>query len=113
MRTGFSKAVQALCLGVLLLSAGLALLLSWLAIAVNAAFRMEQDINTRLSTLARATALNSQAAMAFGDAREASQILHSLRADTSIAYVCCLVDRDNQIFASVAFRQQGNKFMRN
>ncbi|MCC2638082.1 MAG: hybrid sensor histidine kinase/response regulator [Moraxellaceae bacterium] len=99
-------------LGVLLLSAGLAMLLSWLAFAVNAAFRMEQDLNTRLSTLARATALNSQAAMAFGDAREAAQILHSLRADTSITYAC-LVNRDNRIFASVTFRQQGEKCMRN
>lgn len=102
------RPLQRKFLGILLLTAGLALLLSWLVFAVNAVFRMEQDVDTRLSTLARATALNSQAALAFRDEREATQILQSLRADRSIVYAC-LLEPGDRIFAHVAFRQENDK----
>ncbi|HEX4869635.1 MAG TPA: ATP-binding protein [Moraxellaceae bacterium] len=98
------RLLQRRVLGIVLLSAGLALFLSWLAFATVAVLRMEQDVGTRLATLARATALNSQAAMAFGDDREARQILQSLRADSTVAYAC-LVDARGRVFASVALRR--------
>ena len=106
------KPLQRKFLGILLLTAGLALLLSWLAFAINAVFRMEQDVATRLSTLARATALNSQAALAFRDEREAMQILQSLRADRTIVYAC-LLEPGDRIFAQVAFRQDNDRCLRN
>ncbi|MCD6060261.1 MAG: multi-sensor hybrid histidine kinase [Moraxellaceae bacterium] len=90
-------------LGILLLSAGLALLISWLSFALNAAIKMEQDVQTRLSTLALATAFNSQAALAFRDGREATATLQSLRADRSIVYAC-ISDQSGKLFASVTFR---------
>ncbi|HET8729874.1 MAG TPA: ATP-binding protein, partial [Moraxellaceae bacterium] len=69
-------------------------------------------VNTRLVTLARATALNSQAAMAFGDDREARQILQSLRADSTIAYAC-LIDMRGRVFAGVALRRHDQKCVLN
>ncbi|MES2917645.1 MAG: ATP-binding protein [Pseudomonadota bacterium] len=106
------RPLQRKFLGILLLTAGLALLLSWLVFASNAVFRMEQDVDTRLSTLARATALNSQAALAFRDEREATQILQSLRADSSIVHAC-LLEPGDRIFAHVAFRQENDKCQSN
>ncbi len=90
-------------LDILLLSAGLALLIAWLSFALNAALKMGQDVQTRLSTLALATAFNSQAALAFRDGGEATTTLQSLRADRNIVYAC-IADRDGKLFASVTFR---------
>jgi signal transduction histidine kinase/AmiR/NasT family two-component response regulator len=106
------RPLQRKFLGILLLTAGLALLLSWLVFAINAVFRMEQDVDTRLTTLARATALNSQAALAFRDEREAMQILQSLRADRTIVYAC-LLEPGDRVFVHVAFRQDNDRCERN
>jgi signal transduction histidine kinase/CheY-like chemotaxis protein len=97
------KSLQRRFLGILLLSAGLALLIAWLSFAVNAAIKTEQDARTRLSTLAGATAFNSQAALAFGDSKEAAATLQSLRVDDSIVYAC-ITDSNGRVFASATFR---------
>jgi len=93
-------------LRILLLSAGSALLVAWLAFAVAATLKLYEDTNTRLSTLARATAYNVQAAIAFKDEKEAQTILASLQADTSVTYACIMTD--NQIFTTVKLRQSDN-----
>jgi signal transduction histidine kinase/DNA-binding response OmpR family regulator len=77
---------------IMLLSSGTALLIAWLAFAVGAALKLFDDTNSRLATLAQATAYNLQAAMAFGDEQEARATLASLKADKSITHACILID---------------------
>lgn len=87
-------------LGIMLLSAGLALMLAWLAFALTAALKMQEDLHARLNTLANATAYNLQAVMAFGDHKEASAILHSLQAESSITNAC-IIDRKGSVFSRI------------
>ncbi len=75
-------------LAVLLLSAGLALLVSWLLFAAVAARNLHEDAVRQLQILAEATAHNAQAAVAFGDERAAAETLASLRADPGLAAAC-------------------------
>jgi signal transduction histidine kinase/CheY-like chemotaxis protein len=98
------KPLQRRFLGILLLSAGLAIAISWFAFAINAAVKMQHDVQSRLSTLTQATAFNTQAALAFGDSAEAAVTLQSLRADNTIIYAC-IIDPRGAMFASVTFRQ--------
>ena len=87
-------------LSVILLSAGTALLLAWLAFAMTAALKMKEDLHARLSTLTNATAFNLQAAMAFKDQSEARTILYSLKAENSITSACIL-DRTQSEFVRI------------
>jgi signal transduction histidine kinase/CheY-like chemotaxis protein len=68
------------------------LFLSWLAFAVGATVKLYNDTNARLNTLALATSYNLQAALAFGDDKEALAVLGSLKADPSILYACIQID---------------------
>ena len=92
-------------LSVILLTAGTALLLAWLAFALTAALKMKEDLHARLSTLTNATAFNLQAAMAFKDQGEARTILYSLKAENSITNAC-IFDRAQSGFVSI--RLSGN-----
>jgi signal transduction histidine kinase/ActR/RegA family two-component response regulator len=85
---------------ILLVSAGSALLAAWLVFAVGATVKLRDDISMRLETLARATAHNAQAAIAFEDDRAARETLESLRADAGIVYAC-LARRDGSMLAEV------------
>jgi len=87
---------------IMLLSSGTALLVAWLAFALGATLKLVDDTNSRLSTLAQATAYNLQAAMAFGDEKEARATLASLKADKSITHACILIDR--KPFAALELR---------
>lgn len=85
---------------ILLVSGGAALVLALLAFATIATVKMRTDTQTRLETLAKITAFNSQAALAFGDTGEAGTLLQSLSADGSISQACIL-DARGRVFAQV------------
>lgn len=77
---------------ILLLSAGSALLVAWLIFAVVASIKLYDDTSTRLSTLARATAYNVQAALAFMDVKETNALLGSLQAAPSVMHACVVTN---------------------
>lgn len=83
---------------ILLVSGGVALLLALLAFATIASVKMRTDTLVRLETLAKVTAFNSQAALAFNDSDEARTLLRSLTADGSIT-LACILDAKHQVFA--------------
>lgn len=87
-------------------SGGFALLVAWLGFAVVSAIKMRADTQVRLDTLARVSAFNAQAAVAFSDVGEAHTLLQSLYADTTITSAC-IVTMDERIFASVVLRGGG------
>lgn len=87
---------------IFVLSAGAALALAWLLLAVSATLKLHDDVSLRLETLTRATAHNVQAALAFEDDRAARETLASLRADSSIVYAC-LLRRDGTRFVELVF----------
>jgi signal transduction histidine kinase/DNA-binding response OmpR family regulator len=87
-------------------SGGLALLVAWVAFAAVSAIKMRADTQVRLDTLARVSAFNAQAAVAFSDVEEAHTLLQSLHADSSITSAC-IVTMDERIFASVVLRGDG------
>jgi len=89
-------------MGIMLACAGLALLLALLAFAFTAAVKMQDDVHSRLSTLADATAYNLQAALAFDDRSEALATLGSLRAESSVTHAC-IRNRQLEEFASIRF----------
>jgi signal transduction histidine kinase/DNA-binding response OmpR family regulator len=72
----------------LLLTAGSALLFSMLVFTLGAAMKLRQDAQTQVATLARAIAINSQAALAFSDDGGARAILSALRAERGIVFAC-------------------------
>ncbi len=88
---------------IVLLSGGLALLLAWLAFALVSSIKMRADTLVRIETLARVTAFNVQAAVAFSDTGEATAMMRSLTADTTISSAC-IVNEDGTVFAQVNFR---------
>ncbi len=75
---------------ILLWSAGSALLLAWLAFAVVSVVKLHSDTHLRLTTLARITTYNTQAALTFNDTRETANVLGSLQSDASLVYACVL-----------------------
>jgi signal transduction histidine kinase/CheY-like chemotaxis protein len=95
-------------LRILMLSAGSALFIAWLVFAGVAAIKLYTDSGARLNTLARATAYNVQAAMAFDDAKEARVILSSLQADPDVVYAC--VRHNGAPFAELMLRNTGRHF---
>ncbi len=82
----------------LLLTAGSALLVSLLIFALGAAYKLREDAQARLATLASAIAINSRAVLAFSDVVGAGQILSALRAEPGIVFAC-LSTPDNADFA--------------
>lgn len=87
---------------ILMRSAGAALFVAWLLFACVAAVKLYTDSAGRINTLARATAFNVQAALAFDDAKEARVILSSLQADSSVVYAC--VKQGDKVFAELVLR---------
>jgi signal transduction histidine kinase len=85
---------------ILLVSGGLALLLALLVFAAIASVKMHADTLVRLETLAKVTAFNSQATLAFRDRDEAHTLLTSLAADRNIT-LACIIDARQQVFALV------------
>ncbi|MCP5158661.1 MAG: response regulator [Gammaproteobacteria bacterium] len=73
---------------ILMLTAGIALIMAWVIFAVGAAIKLQQDLHTQLATLARMTAVNSQAAVAFNDERSAEANLEALRVAPDVVFVC-------------------------
>jgi len=74
----------------MLLTAGSALLVSLCVFLLGAAYKLHEDAQTQLATLARAIAYNSQAVMAFSDESGARQILAAMRAEPSIVLACLI-----------------------
>lgn len=89
---------------IVLVSGGLALLMAWMAFALVSAIKMRSDTLVRLETLARVTAFNTQAALAFSDVSEAQAILRSLQADATISSACIL-DGLGKVFAHMELRE--------
>ena len=81
----------------LLLTAGTALVLAFLALGAGVTYKLRSDMVSQLTTLTRAVALNLQAALAFGDQDGGVKTLASLRAHADIVYAC-VVNRDGGRF---------------
>jgi signal transduction histidine kinase/CheY-like chemotaxis protein len=90
-------------LRVVLLCAGSALFMAWLVFAAVASVKLYTSTNTRLTILARATAYNVQAAVAFDDMKEAGVILQSLHADPDVVYACVTL-RNGAPFVTATLR---------
>jgi len=75
---------------ILLVSASSALFVAWVAFAVTSIFKMHQETIQRLSTLAKVTAFNSQVALTFDDAKETTNVLSSLKSDSTIVFACVM-----------------------
>ena len=75
---------------ILLWSAGSSLLVAWMAFAVISVIKLHSDTHLRLTTLARVTTYNTQAALTFNDTQETANVLGSLHSDVSIVYACVL-----------------------
>ncbi len=90
---------------ILMLSVVGATIASLIIFAAMAANKWLDDTNQRLSILARATAYNVQAAVAFSDVNTATETLDSLRADPSIEYACIRL-LDGSVFVDRLFAEQ-------
>jgi signal transduction histidine kinase/CheY-like chemotaxis protein len=80
------------------LTTGAALAIVFLALGLNEAFRVRRDLTTQLDGLARVTALNSEAALAFHDPKAALETLRALRVKPSIVGAR-IVDQQGRTFA--------------
>ncbi len=83
---------------ILLLSASSALFVAWMAFAVTSIVKMHQETTQRLSTLAKVTAFNSQVALTFDDAKETTNVLSSLKSDSTIVFAC-VMRASGEVFA--------------
>lgn len=83
---------------ILVLSAGTALFLAWLAFAATSVVKLHQETNQRLSTLAQITAFNSQVALTFDDAKETTNVLSSLKSDSTVVFAC-VTRASGEVFA--------------
>ncbi|HRX71576.1 MAG: response regulator [Gammaproteobacteria bacterium] len=86
---------------ILMLTAGIALIVAWSIFAVGAAFKLQRDMLTQLATLARMTAINSQAAVAFNDEHGAKVNLEALRVAPNVVFAC-IIHADGAPFAHYA-----------
>jgi len=84
---------------ILLLTAGSALLLAWMVFSTGTAFKLRQDFEGELGVLARMTAINSQAALTFGDAQAARGLLEALKAQPDVVFAC-IAHRQGDILAT-------------
>ena len=83
---------------ILVLSASVALFLAWLAFAATSIVKLHQETNQRLSTLAQITAFNSQVALTFDDAKETTNVLSSLKSDSTVVFAC-VTRASGEVFA--------------
>ncbi|MBK7299686.1 MAG: response regulator [Moraxellaceae bacterium] len=93
---------------ILLLSASSALFVAWMAFAVTSIVKMHQETTQRLSTLAKVTAFNSQVALTFDDAKETTNVLSSLKSDSTIVFAC-VMRASGEVFAEWRSDTKTNK----
>ncbi|MCB1777337.1 MAG: HAMP domain-containing protein, partial [Candidatus Competibacteraceae bacterium] len=86
---------------ILMLTAGIALIVAWSIFAIGAAIKLQKDMLTQLATLARITAINSQAAVAFNDEQGAKANLEALRVAPNVVFAC-ITHADGAPFARYA-----------
>ena len=84
---------------ILLISSAAAMTIAATAIIAYDRHRVRESMALDLATLADITAMNSTAAMAFGDDKAAGEILEALTAKSPVA-AAALYDRNGKLFAS-------------
>ncbi len=91
---------------ILLLTAGVAVILTGLSVTLINTWHLKYETERRLTTLAQATAYNVQAALAFEDSHEALAGIKALRADPDIIGAC-ITDARGKPFATIALHPGG------
>lgn len=88
-------------------TAGVAVLVMGVLIAINQAVTLHKNLRHEIETLAKITALGNQAPLRFNDRRAAGETLAALKVQRDIVQVQ-LFDRNGKLFAE--YRAEGNGF---
>lgn len=87
-------------------TAGLALLVMVLTVSAGSLLRLHHDTQQQLIALADITGTNSQAALSFGDTKNARDTLSTLLTNPLVA-TAAIYDRNDRLFATLPAREAG------